>query len=267
MKFITYILSVIVLSTIISCNKKTFPETSNCQLYNPIASIYIPDTERLVVKAIESGVIKRKDKIRLDSKDLNRVLKAIVSIHNAAKDLLAADTVFAYKIKTYGRPYLRKIGVTFRTAYGTENTWKKGDNTTENAEINKLIKRYDLRITKVKKKKRYSEAILVSGDALNMPALGREFEKIQAVWSAYYYRRYFSNRIRSDIELIEFGKDIILRFSYNWGDCAAGCIFRRYWEFKVDKNCKVEFLRSYGANNSLPTPSAPICDCPYYLPF
>lgn len=34
-------------------------------------------------------------------------------------------------------------------------------------------------------------------------------------------------------------------FSYGYGDCPAGCIYRRHWVFKVDKNCNASFVKRY----------------------
>jgi hypothetical protein len=37
-----------------------------------------------------------------------------------------------------------------------------------------------------------------------------------------------------------------LSFSHGWEACGAGCLKRRYWNFKVYQNCSVEYLGSYG---------------------
>ncbi|MES2680111.1 MAG: T9SS type A sorting domain-containing protein [Bacteroidota bacterium] len=42
----------------------------------------------------------------------------------------------------------------------------------------------------------------------------------------------------------------MLEYSYGWGDCWNGCMFRRYWQFKVFNDCSVEYIKSYG--NAVP---------------
>lgn len=38
-----------------------------------------------------------------------------------------------------------------------------------------------------------------------------------------------------------------LTYSIGWGDCMAGCIYRRYWKFRVYNGCSVEYMGSSGA--------------------
>lgn len=41
-----------------------------------------------------------------------------------------------------------------------------------------------------------------------------------------------------------------LTYGFGWGDCMAGCIFKRYWRFRIFNDCSVQYMGSYG--NSLP---------------
>lgn len=43
-----------------------------------------------------------------------------------------------------------------------------------------------------------------------------------------------------------------LVYTYKWGDCPAGCIWSRSWEFKVYDDCSVEFVGSYGTPLGFP---------------
>ena len=38
---------------------------------------------------------------------------------------------------------------------------------------------------------------------------------------------------------------ILLDFSIGWGDCPAGCIYRRHWVFGVDNNCSVSLIAAF----------------------
>ena len=37
-----------------------------------------------------------------------------------------------------------------------------------------------------------------------------------------------------------------LTYRAGWGDCMAGCIYKRYWTFRVYNDCSVEYKGSYG---------------------
>ena len=37
-----------------------------------------------------------------------------------------------------------------------------------------------------------------------------------------------------------------LIFEHGWGDCPSGCIFSHFWQIRVDDDCAVEFIDSWG---------------------
>ncbi len=86
-------------------------------------------------------------------------------------------------------------------------------------------------------------ALLESTEPLNLLALSRLFEKIPGV-------RYATPEgwggDGDDIEAITETTSIQLIFSVGWGDCPSGCIHRHFWQYRVNSNGKVQFLRSYG---------------------
>ena len=47
------------------------------------------------------------------------------------------------------------------------------------------------------------------------------------------------------ITMIRNANEIVLDFSYGYGDCPSGCIYRRHWVFKVDENCNASFVKRY----------------------
>jgi hypothetical protein len=40
---------------------------------------------------------------------------------------------------------------------------------------------------------------------------------------------------------------VALSYWYGWGDCLSGCLFYRYWNFRVAYDCKVTYMGSGGA--------------------
>jgi len=78
---------------------------------------------------------------------------------------------------------------------------------------------------------------------LNMIPIMEEFEEIPNVYYAS-----FSSFVGdgNKIELTRNENSIVLNFSYGYGDCFAGCIYRRHWIFEIDNYCNAEFIESYG---------------------
>ncbi len=35
-------------------------------------------------------------------------------------------------------------------------------------------------------------------------------------------------------------------YGFNWGDCISGCLYHRFWKFRVNTDCSVEYKGSYG---------------------
>lgn len=54
-----------------------------------------------------------------------------------------------------------------------------------------------------------------------------------------------SEKIRIQLEISE-EQDYYFTFFHGWGDCPRGCLYGRYWSFKVDRDCEVEFLGASG---------------------
>jgi len=49
-------------------------------------------------------------------------------------------------------------------------------------------------------------------------------------------------------------------FEHGWGDCPAGCIFAHYWQIRVNEDCSVEFINSWGTPLAFPCESIIIDD-------
>ncbi|MCB9315225.1 MAG: hypothetical protein H6569_03720 [Lewinellaceae bacterium] len=47
-------------------------------------------------------------------------------------------------------------------------------------------------------------------------------------------------------EIQSWDDPMVIDFSYGWGDCPAGCIFRHYWQFSIDTACQATFIQSWG---------------------
>lgn len=78
---------------------------------------------------------------------------------------------------------------------------------------------------------------------LNIHALTKLLDKQPDIES--YPISYYGDGSRIDDSV--FVDHIELTYSHGWGDCMAGCMFRRFWKFKVYDDCSVQFVESYGS--------------------
>jgi len=122
--------------------------------------------------------------------------------------------------------------------------WLVGEPLTGRDEIDALVTRYDLTITKVfSPAPIHTYVVLYSEEPLDMPALGERFRPIDGIEEAD------ANEFAgggNDIEgTIEPGI-LRLAFSVGFGDCPAGCINRHYWFFEIDEDGTARFRGTNG---------------------
>ena len=76
----------------------------------------------------------------------------------------------------------------------------------------------------------------------NMIPVLKEFEEIESIIIADFSRGCIGDG--NNITLKRDNESALITFSIGRGDCPAGCIYRKYWEFKVS-NGKARFIRTY----------------------
>jgi len=86
-------------------------------------------------------------------------------------------------------------------------------------------------------------AVLSSDSNYNIKALLPIANTLQGVIQAYEVHWCCDG---NDITDSVFSDHIELVYSIGWGDCLAGCTFRRYWKFHVYYDCSVSFEGSWG---------------------
>lgn len=78
---------------------------------------------------------------------------------------------------------------------------------------------------------------------INSDSLATYFTKIDSIYS-YPYDFEFGSGNYTYFHIYPDG--LFLRFTIGWGDCPAGCLYNKSWEFMVYEDCSVEFLGNCG---------------------
>lgn len=76
----------------------------------------------------------------------------------------------------------------------------------------------------------------------NLIPVENEFEAIESVFIAEFSKVCIGDG--NTITLIRNNSSATITFSIGSGDCPAGCIYHKYWEFKV-MNGKATFIQTY----------------------
>ncbi len=219
--------------------------TSSCSLSDTIAYKYKKDADRLALRRTFHVNTTFTDSVNVDKLLSNLYLKALIAVYNATA-LPARDTVIKMcNIHSVADPDMNEFYISADSNLAWMQNLRNNVSPINNTLLDNVINKYAL------SKKQYSawnftpyHTIVFKTDSnLNMLALSDLTSTVQGVYSVG------PNAIPWD------GPDIRdslnpnftqLVYSYGWSDCAVGCIYRTFWEFKVYNNCSVEYLGTYG---------------------
>jgi len=217
---------------------------SSCEAPDSIVQKYQDDADVLTLRKFYENDLPWADSIEIPDEHSDTVLNALLAVWNA-DGLAARDTVVEmfdiHSRELYAVNYIL-IGADSTLAWMQE--LEAGNIPCGNDTVDSLINRYSLNLTNY-----YSHAWedwpRFDGESnLNMGPLGRLFLPIYGV-------QYVDTLVNTvlDGDRIDFSINsefVELTYSYGWGDCLNGCMYRRFWEFNVYYDCSVEYIGSYG---------------------
>lgn len=232
---------------------------SKCTGPDAVKSLYFTDAQGLALKRILELNSVYKDSVAIHPTSTDSIMRALMAVYNATS-LPERDTVVnLYRIHCYPYQALNSSAILADKTLPWVIDMKNDIFPTSNAAVNTLMTKYRLH------KSYYTEwgdaLIFFKSDSnLNRVALVQEWSAITPVRTEPYL-----NSVAGDGSMIYV--DTVtptytqLRYEYRCGDCPAGCIYRRAWQFKVWKDCSVTYIGSYGddlsASGCEPLPSDP----------
>ncbi|PLX31240.1 MAG: hypothetical protein C0600_06150 [Ignavibacteria bacterium] len=113
--------------------------------------------------------------------------------------------------------------------------WKQGNRMTGIDDIDRMMLKWELEVSKVSEMTYGTMVILSSPLPRNMDALAWQFNPLNG-FSTHGIRIAEPNHFYGDGPDIEgeiTEQGVILHYSMKWGDCPSGCIYRHTWEFLV----------------------------------
>ncbi|MBC7775907.1 MAG: T9SS type A sorting domain-containing protein [Phycisphaerae bacterium] len=183
------------------------------------------------------------DSVYIPAVIYNPVLQGLSAVFNATQ-FPERDTVTeCLDIQAANTP-VSPVGISL-VVNDTSTTWAKnlhqGIFPTGNTTVDDLFLRYHLKKTSSYQFSKFF-FFLENEEPLNTVALAKLFNNIPDTHADANSSIGGGNDIRLDT----VGGSVTLRYSTGWGDCPAGCIFKRNWIFLVQPNCSVQFLGAQG---------------------
>ncbi len=221
-------------------------QPQDSQIPDLVQHQYRKDAEQLALRwLVEEGATSDND-VELPSDLIQTFYNVLIQVYQAT-DLPARHLVVnTYKIHTFPKHNTRDLLVGVDPAKAWTEAWRNGKQLTGNAEIDALMKQFDLEL------KGYLSgsniAVLRTGRALNTLALAKLLTPIEGV-------RYADDSSvggdSSDIRAEFKGSYWQLDYSVGFGDCPAGCSQRTTWTFHAYPDGTVQFA---GRSGDAPPP-------------
>ncbi len=178
----------------------------------------------------------------LDEDEITKILKIIQAVYNL--DTPERDTVFnIYEIHGYYCYAFNSLSLKVDTEQAGIQNLAKNVFPTGDASLDHLLDTY--KFDSVRTSYSYPDfpwLTIYTKKEYNMIPVETEFEKLESVLIAEFNKGCIGDG--NTITLKRNPGSAVITFSIGSGDCPAGCIYHRYWEFKVsDGNAK--FIRTY----------------------
>lgn len=222
---------------------KQIVPANDFSIHDSIKILIREDAARIALRDVHSDLESKQSLVTLPQELVDFYYHGLIHVYNASS-LAARDSVFnIYKIHTFRSPETHSIIVSVDTTKSWVQKWRMGQRLTENPQIDALMINYDLQLINYYNWSFLHAVILESVNPINIFALGKKFQSIDGVIFAEENRTVGDgDDINASIEA-EF---LSIEFSKGWGDCPAGCIYRRYWLFHIKFNGMVSYAGSHG---------------------
>ncbi len=243
MKYLFTVLAFLILGS--AFYAQTIP--SSCTASESVEMLYMDDAQRLTMRKFLDENSIYLDSIHIPQNHTDTILKALIAVYNAV-GLPARDTVVdMYNVHTLNIPTLNMLFLEASKTLWWMDSLQNNNIPTGNFYIDSLISAHALNLTgyyEFGNLFSYHHASFVSDSNYNLFALAEAFMEEPLVFGAGLNALVFDG---GDITSSIFPDHVELTYSIAWGDCLSGCIYSRFWKFKVYFDCSVEYVGSYGS--------------------
>ncbi len=178
----------------------------------------------------------------LDDNEINKILEIIQAVYNSNSP--ERDTVFdIYDIHGYYCYSFNSISLRVDTGLSEIKNLANNKFPTGETELDNILNTYNFDSVKTSYSyPRFPWLTIYTDDEYNMIPIEKEFSDIESIQIAEFSKGCVGDG--NSIELSRGDDSATIIFSIGSGDCPAGCIYHKYWEFSVS-NGIAEFVKTY----------------------
>jgi len=215
---------------------------SNCEYSEYISETYTTDARYLLFDEIYNDQTHPDyNQVEFDDEKVSDILDAFQAVYNL--EVPERDTVMG-ELPIHISPFLSMQYLSLGLSVGTpELQGLINGEPTGNETLDFIVSEYDFALDG--NPLYFTEVVYLSlrtSRELNLAAIKQVLSPLAFISSVNVDGAIGDG---STIELSRDGDSYIIDFSIGWGDCPAGCIYRRHWIFEVDENCEASFIMSY----------------------
>ncbi len=237
-------LLIIIALFLIRCEKKDGTNDNNeLKLDSYIIENYSEDAKQLYFHEIfQDSTHANYNNPVLDDHEIKEILEIIQAVYDS--DSPERDTVFEiYQIHGYYCYSFSSISLKVDTGKAEIKNLVNNIIPTGETALDNLLNSYNFDSVKTSYSyPRFPWLSIYTGDEYNMIPIAKEFSEIESVQTADFNKGCIGDG--NTIELTRNDDSATIIFSIGSGDCPAGCIYHRYWEFKVTGE-EAEFIKTY----------------------
>lgn len=213
------------------------------ELNSYIIENYSYDAKQLYYHEIfqDSTHVNYKNPI-IDNNEVNKVLKIIQAVYNS--DSPERDTVFdVYQIHGFYCYSFNSISLKVNPDLPEIQNLSENIIPTGETSLDNVLNTYNFDSVKTSYSyPNFPWLTIYTSDEYNMIPVEKEFTNINSVLIAEINSVCIGDG--NTITLTRNNNSATITFSIGRGDCPAGCIYHRYWEFKVS-NGIAKFIKAY----------------------
>lgn len=213
-------------------------------LPNYLKKVYKRDATRIALRLINKEQRLSKQRIQVPQHLVKAVYNALVAVR--VSDYGAIDTIARiYNVRTFPVPNVSSLTLIAEHDAAWMKPLKKRADTTGSYQLNRLIRKHNLVMTKVVYlDEERAGLVLRSRAPINMPALSRHFFMSLGIGTIEETLPFGDGNDIAVTRADDGGWDI--EYSVRFGNCLEQCKKHHEWYFHVTKGGKVEFNGSGG---------------------
>ncbi|MFT4986626.1 MAG: hypothetical protein ACI8U0_002272 [Flavobacteriales bacterium] len=235
-------LYILVFTILISSNLSA-QVSSSCEASDEVIQNYLADAEWLNFEITHAQSLPGADDPNLDQAITDSIMNALAAVYNATSIPERDSVVDVYSVHTFPLYFLNSLVIGANNGVTWIDELIAGSYPTSDATLNSIIDEYGMTMIGSNVFSSNSFVQFETDENYNITPILNELLTVPEMLYADA-DGYIGDG--NDLTGALYEDHTFLTYSIGWGDCPAGCICNRYWDFKVYPDCSVEFVGSYG---------------------